>query len=89
MICDALDSGNLACGIFVDLRKAFDTVDHQILLKNLNMELLEELMIGLIPLSHHQQFVSINGYEIKIPRREMWSSSGLRSWTIDFINLYK
>ena len=40
MICDDLDSGNLACGIFVDLRKAFDTVYHQILLKNLNMELL-------------------------------------------------
>ena len=23
-----LDDGNIACGIFVDLQKAFDTVDH-------------------------------------------------------------
>ena len=35
MIREALDSGNFACGIFVDLQKAFDTVDHQILLKKL------------------------------------------------------
>ena len=26
----ALDDGNIGCGGFVDLQKAFDTVDHQI-----------------------------------------------------------
>ena len=35
-IRNALDSGQFACGIFVDLQKAFDTVDHEILLKKLN-----------------------------------------------------
>ena len=29
----ALDDGNIGCGAFVDLQKAFDTVDHQILSK--------------------------------------------------------
>ena len=32
----AFDDGNIGCGIFVDLQKAFVTVDHQILLAKLN-----------------------------------------------------
>ena len=31
-----LDSGQVAVGVFVDLKKAFDTVDHQILCHKLN-----------------------------------------------------
>ena len=31
-ILKALDNGNFACDVFVDLQKAFDTVDHSILL---------------------------------------------------------
>ena len=33
-IRNALDGSNFACGIFLDFQKAFDTVDHNILLKN-------------------------------------------------------
>ena len=32
----ALDGGNIGCGVFVDLQKAFDTGDEQTLLAKLN-----------------------------------------------------
>ena len=32
----AIDDGNIGCRVFVDLQKAFDTVDHKILLAILN-----------------------------------------------------
>ena len=36
MIRNALDNGNFACGVFIDLQKAFDSVNHDILLSKLN-----------------------------------------------------
>ena len=36
MIKNALDNGNFACGVFIDLQKAFDIVNHDIILSKLN-----------------------------------------------------
>ena len=35
-IREALDQGLLACGVYIDLQKAFDLVNHSILLDKLN-----------------------------------------------------
>ena len=34
-IKESIDSGKFGCGIFIDLKKAFDTVNHDILLRKL------------------------------------------------------
>ena len=63
-IRSALDSNNLTCGVFINLRKAFDTVDHPILLSKL-------YHYGICGsandwfksyMTNRQQFVSISGH---------------------------
>ena len=39
----ALDDRNISCGIFVDSQKAFDNVDHQVLLAKLNHNGIREI----------------------------------------------
>ena len=63
-IRDNLDKGNIGCGIFVDLQKAFDTVDHEILLSKLSyygVRGITNLWFKSY-LSDRRQYVSINGY---------------------------
>ena len=64
IIQKVLDDGQIACGIFIDLEKAFDTVSHDILL-----EILDHYGVRGISndwfrsyLSDRSQFFSINGF---------------------------
>ena len=65
IVCEALDSGKFACGVFIALQKAFDTVDHIILLKKLNHYGIRGSANDWFRsyLTDGQQFTSINGYE--------------------------
>ena len=64
-IRQALDEGYIGCGIFVDLQKAFDTVDYEILLAKLNHYSICGASNDWFRsyLSDCQQYVSINGYD--------------------------
>ena len=67
-IKDLVDCGNYVCGVFVDLEKAFDTVNHRILCEKLNFYGLRGNVNKLIQsyLSNRKQFVSINGYDSEL-----------------------
>ena len=64
-IRQALDSGKFSCGIFIDLQKAFDTVDHKILLAKLENYGVRGTANQWFKsyLSNRKQFVSINGFK--------------------------
>ena len=59
---------NYACGIFVDLKKAFDTVGHHILLKKLEYYSVRRISNKWFAsyLSNRKQFVAINGYKSNV-----------------------
>ena len=61
----SLDDGNIGCGVVVDLQKAFDTVDQQILLGKLNHYGIRGVSNDWFKsyLSNHDQYVSINDFD--------------------------
>ena len=64
-IRSALDSGSVTCGIFVDFQKAFDTVNHDILLKKLEHYGFRGVINDWFRsyLTDRKQKVAINGFE--------------------------
>ena len=68
----ALDEGKYACGIFVDLQKAFDTVNHKILLDKLSHYGIHGNMNEWFKsyLQGRNQIVSINGVESELRERK-------------------
>ena len=64
----ALDESNFACGIFVDLQKAFDTVYHYILSKKLDYYGVRGVSNKWFEscLTDWKQFVLINGFSSNI-----------------------
>ena len=63
MIKESIDSGKFGCGIFIDFRKAFDTVNHEILLTEFEHYGIRDNMLHWFKsyLSNRRQYVTING----------------------------
>ena len=60
-----LDSANFVPGVFVDLEKAFDTVNHNILCDKLNYYSIRGSANKLLKsyLTNRKQYVSVNGFD--------------------------
>ena len=65
LIKSQLEDGNYVAGIFIDLEKAFDTVNHVILIQKLSYYGFRGNSQNLIKsfLSNRKQYVAINGFE--------------------------
>ena len=59
-----IDNGQYGCGVFIDLQKAFDTVNHSILLKKLEHYEIRGTSLKWFTscLIDRQQYVSVNGH---------------------------
>ena len=47
----ALDAGKVSCGIFIDLQKAFDTVNHDILIEKLRHYIIQDKTVSIFQFS--------------------------------------
>ena len=86
----ALDDENIGCGVFVDLQKAFDTVDHQILFAKLSHYGIHGVSNDWFKsyLSNHSQCVSINGYDWSCCYK-LWCPSRISSRSPALFIIYK
>ena len=87
----ALDDGNIGCRVFVDLQKAFDTVDHQILLEKLNQYGIREVSNNWLQsyLSNRDQYLSIIVYESSLAVINCDISQGSALGPLQAIKFYK
>ena len=84
-----LDSTNFVAGVFVDLEKAFDAVNHNILCDKLNYYGIRGSANKLLNsyLTNRKQYVSVNGFDSYTKKNYMRSTSGLipGSFTLSYI----
>ena len=62
-LSSSIDNKKVSIGIFIDLKKAFDTIDHAILLKKLQFYGIRGIAYKWLEfyLENRKQYVSING----------------------------
>ena len=68
MIRLALDNDQFACGVFINLQKVFNTVDHKIFLSKMNYYGIKAIPYGWFKsyLTNRQQFTTVNNKQSEL-----------------------
>ena len=78
MIRSALDNDQFVCGVFIDLQKVFDTVDHKILLSKKNHYGIKGIPYEWFKsyLTNRQQFTTVNNKQSALSNIEFGVPQG-------------
>ena len=87
----ALENGEFVIGVYLDFSKAFDTVNHKIMLQKLNHYGIRGNALDWFEsyLSDRSQFVTYNGTKSSKKKHKMWRSAGVDFRPIVVFSLYK
>ena len=87
-----MNRSNHIPGFLIDLSKAFDTIDHAILLKKLENYGIKDKNLAWFKsyLTNRKQYIQITDdskSDLHISVLHTWSTAGLHSWTTAFSSL--
>ena len=87
----SLDNGEIVIGVFIDLNKAFDTVDHKIVLNKLYDYGIRGNALKCFEsyLTNRSQYVLVNGKKSDIRDITLWCTTRIYSWPAIIHTIYK
>ena len=78
-------------GVFIDLKRAFDTIDHKILMSNLEHYGIRGVAYSWLKsyLDNRYQYVNVNTENSELQKGHLWGTPRVSAWTQTFQSLSK